>query len=72
MEKIRTSLPLSQEIWRFSEMGIKPDGRDKDYDELATFESHVKEMLSNGTYTLDQHVAPAWARPSRYFGELTV
>lgn len=72
MENIRTSLPLSQEIWRFSEMGMKPGGRDKDYDDLAAFESHVKEMLANGTYTFDQHVAPAWALPSKYLGALPV
>ena len=72
MERIRRSLPISEEIWRFSEKGLKPEGKHKDYDDLATFESHVREMLANGTYTLDRHIAPEWADPKRYFGNMAV
>ena len=72
MEKIRTTLPLSEEIWRFSERGLDPDRKEKVYDDLAAFETRVREKLADGTYSLDRHVAPDWADPKRYFGDLSL
>ncbi|VDB94318.1 unnamed protein product [Peniophora sp. CBMAI 1063] len=72
METIRTRIPISEEIWRFSERGLDPDSRERAYDDLATFESQVKAMLATGACTLDQHVAPTWADPKRYFGDIPV